>query len=78
MLQYRVDTDNLKNSRDQTDSQSSLAIISCFVSGVKLSMSRPRDASSGLMCAGTSLSFKEGAMESSAEKESGAEQRREE
>lgn len=34
--------------------QSSFAIISCFDSGVKLSMSRPFEASSARMCGGTS------------------------
>ena len=35
--------------------QSNLAIISCFVKGVKLSMSRPLAARTGRMCSGTSL-----------------------
>lgn len=45
--------------------QSSFAIISCSVKGVKWSISRPCDASTGRMCAGTSFWFKLGAIESS-------------
>lgn len=45
--------------------QSSFAIISCFVSGVKLSMSRPSAAKIGFTCAGTSCAFRFGAIDSS-------------
>ena len=46
--------------------QSSLAIMSALAMGVKLSMSSPRDASSGLTWGGTSLWLRGGAMDSSA------------
>lgn len=45
--------------------QSNLAIISSFVIGVKLSISRPRAAKSARTCCGTSRELRGGAMESS-------------
>ena len=47
--------------------QSSLAIISSFVRGVKLSISSPRAASAARACGGTSFELSWGAIESSAQ-----------
>ena len=52
-------------NQKQRAPQSSFAIISCLERGVKLSISRPRDANTGLMWGGTNLWFILGAMESS-------------
>lgn len=53
----------------EAPAQSSLAIMSCLAIGVKLSMSRPCAARTGLMCGGTSWWLSDGLMDSSADGE---------